>query len=82
MQVYVIDASNPQGGLQRLSKRVPGVQCFVEHHSGFFYVLTNASLSEDKDLSTGNYNLARVQVEDTHVNNWQVNYIFLLSRYA
>lgn len=76
MQVYVIDASNPQDGLRRLCKRVPGVQYFVEHHCGFFYVLTNASLSEDKDLSTGTYYLGRVQVEDTQLNNWQVNYIF------
>ncbi|KAI8539336.1 hypothetical protein RHMOL_Rhmol09G0174400 [Rhododendron molle] len=71
MQVYVIDASNPQDGLRRLCKRVPGVQYFVEHHCGFFYVLTNASLSEDKDLSTGTYYLGRVRVEDTHWNNWQ-----------
>ncbi|KAF7132771.1 hypothetical protein RHSIM_Rhsim09G0121600 [Rhododendron simsii] len=69
--VYVIDASNPQNGLRRLCKRVPGVQFFVEHHCGFFYVLTNASLGEDKDLSTGTYYLGRVRVEDMHLNNWQ-----------
>lgn len=76
IQVFVIDASNPQEGLRRLCKRVPGVQYFVEHHGGFFYVLTNASLSEDKELSTGNYYLGRVRVEDAHLNNWQVNYVF------
>ncbi|KAF7132255.1 hypothetical protein RHSIM_Rhsim09G0121800 [Rhododendron simsii] len=71
LTVYVIDASNPQDGLRRLCKRVPGVQFFVEHHCGFFYVLTNASLGEDKDLSTGTYYLGRVRVEDMHLNNWQ-----------
>ncbi|XP_058183759.1 uncharacterized protein LOC131301459 [Rhododendron vialii] len=70
-EVYVIDASNPQDGLRRLCKRVPGVQFFVEHHCGFFYVLTNASLGEDKDFSTGTYYLGRVRVEDMHLNNWQ-----------
>ncbi|PSR88196.1 Protease [Actinidia chinensis var. chinensis] len=70
-EVYTIDASNPQDGLQKLRKRVPGVKYFVEHHCGFFYILTNASLSEDKELSTGNYYLGRLRVEDTHLDNWQ-----------
>ena len=81
IQVYTIDASNPQDGLRRLRKRVPGVKYFVEHHSGFFYILTNASLSEDKELSTGNYYLGRLRVEDTHLDNWQVNFIFFCASF-
>ncbi|XP_028085498.1 uncharacterized protein LOC114286512 isoform X1 [Camellia sinensis] len=70
-EVYAIDAINMQGGLRSLCKRVPGVQYFLEHHSGFFYVLTNASLSEDKESPNENYYLGRCQVKDTHFGNWQ-----------
>ncbi|CAK9142472.1 unnamed protein product [Ilex paraguariensis] len=70
--VYVIKATNPQQGLQRVCKRVSGVQCFLEHHNGFFYILTNASLSEDKDLpDSGNFYLARCRVDDMQATNLQ-----------
>ncbi|KAK6133978.1 hypothetical protein DH2020_032280 [Rehmannia glutinosa] len=49
--VYVINATNPQDGLQRFCKRVSGVQYFLEHHSGNFYVLTNAPTSKDENFS-------------------------------
>ncbi|XAR65320.1 Oligopeptidase B [Bertholletia excelsa] len=79
-EVYAIDASNPQDGLRRLCERMTGVQSFLEHHSGFFYILTNASLSED-ELSAGRYALARRRVEDTELSNWQVYpYVNLLQR--
>ncbi|KAI8023051.1 hypothetical protein LOK49_LG03G00957 [Camellia lanceoleosa] len=60
-----------QGRLRSLCKRVPGVQYLLEHHCGFFYVLTNASLSEDKESPNENYYLGRCQVKDTHFGNWQ-----------
>ncbi|XP_059655634.1 uncharacterized protein LOC132302731 [Cornus florida] len=69
--VYVIDAINLQNGLQRLHKRVYGVQFFLEHHCGYFYILTNAPLTEDKELCSGNYSLVRCQVEDAQLANWQ-----------
>ncbi|KAK9266777.1 hypothetical protein L1049_012665 [Liquidambar formosana] len=68
--VYVIDATNPQDGLRRIHKRVPGVQYFLEHHYGFFYVLTNAPLCETK-FSCGDFYLARCRVEDIQSGDWQ-----------
>ncbi|CAD5316706.1 unnamed protein product [Arabidopsis thaliana] len=41
-QVYIVNADKPMAGLQRTRERVPGVQCFLEHHNGFFYILTNS----------------------------------------
>lgn len=70
-EVYVIDATNPQDGFQRVHKRVPGVQYFLEHHYGFFFVLTNAPLSEKRKFSSGDYYLARCRVEDIQSGNWQ-----------
>ncbi|KAF9674210.1 hypothetical protein SADUNF_Sadunf10G0103900 [Salix dunnii] len=69
--VYVIDATNPLGGLQRVRERVSGVRYFLEHHYGVFYILTNAPLSESEDRSDGNYYLAQCQVEDIQSSDWQ-----------
>lgn len=69
IQVYIIDANNPQDGLQKVHTRVSGVQFFLEHHKGFFYILTNAS---QKELFDTNYYLARCHVKDIHLANWQV----------
>lgn len=68
IQVYIIDANNPQDGLQKVHTRVSGVQFFLEHHKGFFYILTNAS---QKELFDTNYYLARCHVKDIHLANWQ-----------
>nr|XP_043624396.1 protease 2 [Erigeron canadensis] len=70
-EVYIIDADNPKDSLQKVHDRVSGVQFFLEHHRGFFYVLTNASLCDEKKLSDGNYYLARCRVQDVHSINWQ-----------
>ncbi|KAJ6312400.1 hypothetical protein OIU77_014020 [Salix suchowensis] len=69
--VYVIDATNPLDGLQRVHERVSGVRYFLEHHYGVFYILTNVPLSESEDLSDGNYYLAQCQVEDIQSSDWQ-----------
>nr|XP_023925734.1 uncharacterized protein LOC112037158 isoform X1 [Quercus suber] len=70
-EVYVIDAANPLGGLLQIHERVCGIQYFLEHHYGFFYILTNAPLSENKECSGGNYYLAKCPVEDIQSANWQ-----------
>ncbi|XP_073221683.1 uncharacterized protein [Cicer arietinum] len=62
-EVYVLDSANPMDGLQRLCKRTSGVQYFVEHHSGLFYILTNAPLP-DGQWSGEEYYLVRCRVED------------------
>ncbi|PHT67577.1 hypothetical protein T459_27064 [Capsicum annuum] len=63
--VYVINATNLQTGIQRFCKRVSGVQYFLEHHHGFFYVLTNSrNVGEESSPSSGEYYLARCPVEN------------------
>lgn len=69
LQVYVIDATNPFDSMQRVHKRVSGVQYFLEHHNGLFYILTNAALS---GWSGGNYYLATCPVEHILSSQWQV----------
>lgn len=69
--VYVIDATNPLDGLQRVRERVSGVRYFLEHHYGVFYILTNAPLSESEDRLDGNYYLAQCQVGDIQSSDWQ-----------
>ncbi|KAL7132648.1 hypothetical protein ABFS83_12G088800 [Erythranthe nasuta] len=63
-EVYVLNATNPQSELQRFCKRVSGVQYFLEHHSGLFYVLTNAPTSDGKNFSGDGYYLATCGDED------------------
>ncbi|CAA0825569.1 Prolyl oligopeptidase family protein [Striga hermonthica] len=58
---YFFNAANPQIGLQRFCKRVSGVQYFLEHHSGYFYALTNADKSNIKKFSGNGYYLTRCQ---------------------
>lgn len=71
LQVYVVDATNPQGGLHRIHKRIPGVQYFLEHHHDSFYALTNKPLRGDSILSSGNYYLIRCPVQDVHEAKWE-----------
>lgn len=71
VQVYIINAINPQAGLQRFCKRVSGVQYFLEHHCGLFYVLTNAPTSKYKFSNEGYY-LARCRDEDAQSSNLKV----------
>lgn len=77
-QIYVVDAANPSDGVRRIHERVCGVQYFLEHHYGLFYVLTNASLTEDMECSGGNYYLATSRVEDIQSANWQVSLLMFL----
>ncbi|XP_077237637.1 prolyl oligopeptidase family protein [Tasmannia lanceolata] len=69
-EVYVVDATNPHSGLQCVRKRVPGVQYFLEHHHGFFYLLTNAP-SEVMSRVGGDYHLARCSTGNLPLANWQ-----------
>ncbi|XP_022149039.1 uncharacterized protein LOC111017556 [Momordica charantia] len=70
-EVYIIDANNPLSGLQRIHKRIPGIQYFLEHHFGFFYILTNAPLEKNGDCSKEEYYVARCRVEDIKSSDWQ-----------
>ncbi|XP_023550805.1 uncharacterized protein LOC111808835, partial [Cucurbita pepo subsp. pepo] len=70
-EVYIIDANNSLSGLQRIHKRIPGIQYFLEHHRGFFYILTNAPLEKKGDCSKEDYYVAQCRVEDIKSANWQ-----------
>lgn len=49
-----------------------GVQYFVEHHHGYFYILTNYP-TEAVDLADyGGYYLARCIAERSMLNEWEV----------
>ncbi|KAL0538823.1 hypothetical protein IC582_022982 [Cucumis melo] len=69
--VYIIDANNSLGGLQRIHERIPGIQYFLEHHHGFFYILTNAPLEKNVDCLEEDYYVARCRVEDIKSADWQ-----------
>ncbi|XP_072997061.1 uncharacterized protein [Typha latifolia] len=68
--VYVIDSTNIRGGLWAVRKRVSGVQYFLEHHYGFFYILTNAPLENFLSPTRGYY-LARCRAEKAALDKWQ-----------
>ncbi|XP_071705772.1 uncharacterized protein [Rutidosis leptorrhynchoides] len=70
-EVYVIDANNPKDGLRKIHDCVSGVQLFLEHHKGLFYILTNAPLACEKELLVGKYYLARCCVDDVQSTSWQ-----------
>lgn len=50
---------------------MPGVQYFLEHHYGVFYILTNAP-PENIGSVTGGYYLARCSADKSMLANWQV----------
>ncbi|KAK9074466.1 hypothetical protein SSX86_007064 [Deinandra increscens subsp. villosa] len=69
--VYVVDANNPKNGLRKVHNRVSGVQFFLEHHRGFFYILTNLHVGDENELLDGNHYLARCRVEDVQSASWE-----------
>lgn len=44
----------------------------MEHHYGYFYILTNAPLCESVDWNGHGYYLARSMVEDPELGKFQV----------
>ncbi|CAN8236042.1 unnamed protein product [Cochlearia groenlandica] len=74
--VYIVNADKPLARLQRTRERVPGVQCFLEHHNGFFYILTNAPTNSDR--SGEGYYLTRCLVEEIETTKWQVFWLFII----
>ncbi|GJN33701.1 hypothetical protein PR202_gb22322 [Eleusine coracana subsp. coracana] len=74
LQVYVIESDNVRKGLWPIRKRADQVQYFLEHHNGFFYILTNVPLkdAETPTEPTEGYYLARSRAEKSLVNEWQI----------
>lgn len=71
LQVYVMESGHVRGGLWPVQKRSDKVQYFLEHHNGFFYILTNAPL-EGTETANGGYYLARCRAEKSEMDKWQV----------
>ncbi|KAF3773237.1 Protease 2, partial [Nymphaea thermarum] len=68
-QVYVVSTTKLKEGLQLVQKREYGVQCFLEHHHGYFYILTN--FQSDKASASEGYHIARCAVENFPSGDWQ-----------
>lgn len=68
----MLNSTNIRGGLWPVRKRMSGVQYFLEHHYGFFYILTNAP-SENMVSTSGGYYLARCRAEKSLLDKWQVS---------
>lgn len=71
LQVHVMESGHVRGGLWPVQKRSDKVQYFLEHHNGFFYILTNAPL-EGTETANGGYYLARCRAEKSEMDKWQV----------
>ncbi|KAG0475158.1 hypothetical protein HPP92_014844 [Vanilla planifolia] len=67
-----MDATNLNDGLWLVRVRVPGLQYFLEHHYGFFYILTNASMEETAFATTSEYKIIRCKAEKSKLDNWKV----------
>ena len=72
LQVYVMESGNVREGLWPVQKRTNKVQYFLEHHNGFFYILTNAPL-KDTETAVEGYYLARCRAEKSLMDKWQVS---------
>ncbi|KAK9676062.1 hypothetical protein RND81_11G051300 [Saponaria officinalis] len=70
-EVFVLDAISPLDSLRRVHKRVDGVQYFLEHHQGCFYVLTNYPSAEVGTLQRESFYIGVRRVEDKDSTNWQ-----------
>uniref|UniRef100_A0A453L1S5 Peptidase S9 prolyl oligopeptidase catalytic domain-containing protein n=2 Tax=Aegilops tauschii subsp. strangulata TaxID=200361 RepID=A0A453L1S5_AEGTS len=66
-----MESGNVREGLWPVQKRTNKVQYFLEHHNGFFYILTNAPL-KDTETAVEGYYLARCRAEKSLMDKWQV----------
>lgn len=59
------------------------MQCFLEHHNGFFYILTNAPTNAISEWSGEGYYLTRCVVVEIEASDWQVLVIYnIIFRFA
>ncbi|MFH7027004.1 MAG: S9 family peptidase [Heteroscytonema crispum UTEX LB 1556] len=62
-EVYYLDANNPNGDFQLIYPRTTGVEYNVEHHSDYFYILTNEEAI--------NFKLVKTPIASLAKENWQ-----------
>ncbi|MBC1215857.1 oligopeptidase B [Trichormus variabilis ARAD] len=62
-EVHYLDANNPESNFQIIYPREPGVEYDVEHHSDYFYIVTNKAAT--------NFKLVRTPLTMPSKENWQ-----------
>ncbi|MBD2384734.1 S9 family peptidase [Cylindrospermum sp. FACHB-282] len=62
-EIYYLDANAPYGDLQLIHPRTTGVEYDVEHHTDYFYIVTN-------DAAT-NFKLMKTPIAAPTKENWQ-----------
>lgn len=62
-EIHYLDANNPTGDFQIIHPRTTGMEYDVEHHSDYFYIVTN-------DEAT-NFKLVKTPVATPSKENWQ-----------
>ncbi|QIR41668.1 S9 family peptidase [Tolypothrix sp. PCC 7910] len=63
-EVHYLDANHPQGNWQLVHPRTTGMEYDVDHHSDYFYIVTN-------DAAT-NFKLVKTLVASPSKANWQI----------
>ncbi|MBD2345951.1 S9 family peptidase [Anabaena subtropica] len=62
-EVHYLDANNPHSDFQIIYSREPGIEYEVEHHSDYFYIVTNEAAT--------NFKLVKTPLAATSKENWQ-----------
>ncbi|MGI2905271.1 S9 family peptidase [Tolypothrix sp. VBCCA 56010] len=62
-EIHYLDANNPTGYFQIIHPRTTGMEYDVEHHSDYFYIVTN-------DEAT-NFKLVKTPIATPNKENWQ-----------
>jgi oligopeptidase B len=62
-EAHFLDANNPTGAFQIVETRVQGVEYEIEHHSDYFYIVTNENAI--------NFKLMKTPVASTSKQNWE-----------
>lgn len=63
-EVYYLDANNPIGTFQIVHPRIQGIEYEVDHHSDYFYIVTNDGAI--------NFKLMKALVSSPSRENWEI----------
>lgn len=62
-EIHYLDANYPSGALQLIHPRITGIEYDVEHHSDYFYIVTNEAAT--------NFKLVKTPIAKAAKENWQ-----------
>jgi oligopeptidase B len=62
-EVHYLDANHPRGNFQIIYPRHPGIEYDIDHHSDYFYVVTNEAAT--------NFKLVKTPIAAPSKDNWQ-----------